>query len=71
MGKVKYDEYDDEMNPSHPCLACGGLEFNMDWDVGLYACEKCEEPVGQVKKMMKPRKKIKYFKELNGEDEIS
>lgn len=63
MSKIKYDEYDDEMNPFHPCLNCGWEEFNMNWDTGLYICGKCEEPVGQTKKLEKKKKQIKRFKE--------
>ncbi len=41
MSKVKYDEFDDEMNPLHPCLKCGATGFSMNWDTGLYQCDSC------------------------------
>ena len=43
--KIKYNEFDEEMNPFHPCLNCGHTEFSMNWDTGLYTCDSCGLPL--------------------------
>lgn len=70
MSKIKYDEYDDEMNPLHPCLKCGATGFSMNWDTGLYQCDSC----GEVLEVDEPKKKkdmkVKKFRDLKRDDEV-
>ena len=70
MSKIEYDEFDDEMNPFHPCLACGCKEFSMNWDTGLYECDNCglTLEVGDKKEKSKPT--LKKFRGLKKDDEI-
>lgn len=70
MSKIEYDEFDDEMNPFHPCLACGCKEFSMNWDTGLYECDNCglTLEVGDKKEKAKPT--LKKFRGLKKDDEI-
>jgi ribosomal protein L37AE/L43A len=70
MSKIEYDEFDDEMNPFHPCLACGCKEFSMNWDTGLYECDSCglALEVGDKKEKSKPT--LKKFRGLKKDDEI-
>jgi transcription elongation factor Elf1 len=70
MSKIEYDEFDDEMNPFHPCLACGCEEFSMNWDTGLYECDNCglTLEVNPNKKKLKP--KVKKFRGLKEDDEV-
>ena len=70
MSKIEYDEFDDEMNPFHPCLACGCKEFSMNWDTGLYECDSCglALEVGDKKEKSKPT--LKKFRRLKKDDEI-
>tara|TARA_R110001592_G_scaffold301508_1_gene572878 strand:+ start:1401 stop:1616 length:216 start_codon:yes stop_codon:yes gene_type:complete len=70
MSKIEYDEFDDEMNPFHPCLACGCKEFSMNWDTGLYECDSCglALEVGTNNKKVKP--KVKKFRGLKEDDEV-
>ena len=69
MTKVKYDEFNDEMNPSHPCLKCRSTEFSMNWETGLYECLGCGESF-EVEMERKKKKIIKRFRGLNDENEI-
>ena len=69
MSKINYDEYDDEMNPFHPCLSCGAEEFSMDWDTGFYTCNSCGLPL-EVEGAKKVKKKVKKFRGLKEDDEI-
>jgi len=70
MSKVNYNEFDDEMNPFHPCLKCGHEEFSMNWDTGLYQCDSCgatleiDEP-----KNTKMKQNVKRFRGLKKEDD--
>ena len=70
MSKVNYNEFDDEMNPFHPCLKCGHEEFSMNWDTGLYQCDSCgatleiDEP-----KITKMKQNVKRFRGLKKEDD--
>jgi ribosomal protein L37AE/L43A len=69
MAKVKYDEFNDEMNPFHPCLKCGDTEFSMNWDTGLYQCDSCGESLkAEVEK--KSKRVVKRFRGLNDENEV-
>ena len=70
MSKVNYNEFDDEMNPFHPCLKCGAEEFSMNWTTGLYQCDSCgatlevDEP-----KNTKMKPNVKRFRGLKKEDD--
>ena len=68
--KVKYDEFDDEMNPFHPCLSCGHTEFSMNWDTGLYTCDSCGLPLQTEEESRKPKKQLKRFKKFNDDEEV-
>tara|TARA_R110000796_G_scaffold2240_2_gene8967 strand:- start:2011 stop:2223 length:213 start_codon:yes stop_codon:yes gene_type:complete len=69
MTKVSYDEFDDEMNPFHPCLKCRSKEFSMNWNTGLYTCDSCGESLkAEVEK--KSKRVVKRFRGLKDEDEI-
>ncbi len=70
MSKIKYNEYDDEMNPFHPCLACGHEEFSMNWDTGLYECNSCGLALEIEEKKNKKQKTLKKFRGLKEDDEI-
>tara|TARA_B100000780_G_C21058913_1_gene425538 strand:+ start:344 stop:556 length:213 start_codon:yes stop_codon:yes gene_type:complete len=69
MSKIRYDEFDDEMNPFHPCLRCGCKTFYMDWDTGLYTCESCEATLeNELEK--KSKRVVKRFRGLKEDDEV-
>ena len=70
MSKVNYNEFDDEMNPFHPCLKCGAEEFSMNWTTGLYQCDSCGETLEAEEKNQKMKKNVKRFRGLNDEDEV-
>jgi len=67
--KIKYNEFDDEMNPFHPCLNCGHTEFSMNWDTGLYTCDSCGLPL-EADDKKREKKKVKRFRNQNENDEI-
>ena len=67
--KIKYDEYDDEMNPYHPCLKCSKTGFSMNWDTGLYTCDSCGESL-EAEAEKKSKRVVKRFRGLNDENEI-
>tara|TARA_R100000541_G_scaffold59034_1_gene71548 strand:+ start:393 stop:602 length:210 start_codon:yes stop_codon:yes gene_type:complete len=67
--KIKYDEFDDEMNPFHPCLNCGSNKFSMDLDTGYYTCDSCGFPL-EAEEKKRSKKIVKRFRNLNDEDEI-
>lgn len=69
MSKIKYDEFDDEMNPFHPCLKCGATEFSMNWDSGLYQCDSCGQTL-QAEYEKKTKKTVKRFRNLKDDNEI-
>jgi ribosomal protein L37AE/L43A len=69
MTKIKYDEYNDEMNPFHPCLNCGHTGFSMDWDTGLYTCDSCGLTL-EAEQQKKEKKTIRRFRNLKDEDEV-
>ena len=69
--KINYNEYDEEMNPIHPCLACNALEFEMDQATGCYKCAAC----GELLKDDPPQKKVRRKKQVvkrfrDGDDEV-
>lgn len=68
--KINYNEYDDEMNPFHPCVACGAHEFEMDQATGFYRCKACGEILTTQDNSKKVRKKkvVKRFRD--GDDEV-
>ncbi len=70
--KINYNEYDDEMNPIHPCLACNSIEFEMDSSTGYYKCAACGEILKdsppQKKVRMKKKQVVKRFRD--GDDEV-
>ena len=71
MSKINYDEFDDEMNPFHPCLKCGAEEFSMNWTTGLYQCDSCEATLEvDDTKSTKMKKKPKRFRGLKEDDEV-
>ena len=68
--KIKYNEFDEEMNPFHPCLNCGHTEFSMNWDTGLYTCDSCGLPLEAEADNKRSKAKLKHFRKLNDDDEI-
>ena len=69
MSKVNYNEFDDEMNPFHPCLKCGATEFSMNWDTGLYQCDSCGATLeNELEK--KSKRVVKRFRGLKEDDEV-
>jgi hypothetical protein len=70
MSKIKYDEFDDEMNPFHPCLSCGGEGFGMNWNTGLYECNSCGLTLEVAEKKENKPKSLKKFRGLDIDDEI-
>lgn len=68
--KIKYNEFDEEMNPFHPCLNCGHTEFSMDWDTSLYTCDSCGLPLEAEADNKRSKAKLKRFRKLNDDDEI-
>lgn len=68
--KIKYNEFDEEMNPFHPCLNCGHTEFSMNWDTGLYTCDSCGLPLEAEADNKRSKAKLKRFRKLNDDDEI-
>ena len=57
------------MNPFHPCLKCGGKEFNMDWDTGLYICGNCDATL-ESEYEKKSKKTVKRFRNLKDDNEV-
>lgn len=70
MSKIEYDEFDDEMNPFHPCLNCGCEDFSMDWDTGYYTCDNCGLPLEVGDKKENKKKSLKKFRNLKDDDEV-
>ena len=68
MSKIQYDEFDDEMNPMHPCTYCGCEDMQMNWDTGLYECASCGQPLVVQQERREKRRLVKRFRG-NEEDE--
>ena len=69
MSKIEYDEFNDEMNPFHPCLACGCKEFSMNWNSGLYECDSCGLPLEAKQERKEKRRLVKRFRGLKDDEE--
>ena len=65
--KIKYNEYDDEMNPFHPCVACEADEFEMDDATGFYKCTACGEVLIAQPNLKKRKKVVKRFRDEDDE----
>jgi len=68
MGRVNIEE-ELEKEGFHPCLNCGGDEFSMDWERGLYVCDWCDEAM-KSPPMKKEKVRLPKITKGNWDDEI-